>query len=200
VVEDVRFHDWTMQDVVQGIVVTSYYRMEGEVDSSPEPVSERTPAFRNVAISHMTIHRARRAIAIEGLPEMPIAGLRMTDVVAEGNRGMRASHTVGLELHQVLVNADSEPAFLVQDSQQLELDGVSTDRPLPQTPVLRLDRCPGAILRDSRAPRGTDTFLSVAPGELSGVVLEGNVFADARRPTEESVLAASAGPDRGLEP
>ena len=100
---------------------------------------------------------------------------------------MKASNTEALELHNVQVNADSGPAFLVQDSKELELDGVSTRKPLADTPVIRLDRCPGAIVRSSRAFAGTGTFLSVAPGELKNVVLEGNVLGSARKPTEEAV-------------
>jgi len=53
--------------------------------------------------------------------------------------------------------------------------------------VIRLDRCSGAIVRNSRAFAGTDTFLSVGKGELKGVVLEGNSLGGARHRTEESV-------------
>jgi polygalacturonase len=187
VVEDVRFDNWTMENVGQAINVTSYYLMEGEVRTSAQPVSEKTPVFRNIAISHMTIHGARVAINIEGLPEMPIEGLRISDVIASAKIGMKAHNTQALELHHVQVNADGGPAFLVQDSQELELDGVSTRQPLAGSPVIRLDRCPGAIVRSSRAFDGTDTFLSVAPGALKDIVLQGNVLNGARQATEEEV-------------
>jgi polygalacturonase len=186
VVEDVRFDNWTMKNVGQAINVTSYYLMEGEVRTSAQLVTEKTPVFRNIAISHMTINGARVAINVEGLPEMLISGLRISDVIASAKVGMKAFNTVALELHNVQVNADSGPAFLVQDSKDLELDGVSTRKPLPAIPVIRLDRCPGAIVRDSRAFAGTDTFLSVGAGELQNVVLEGNALGSARKATEES--------------
>jgi polygalacturonase len=186
VVEDVRFNNWTMENVGQAINVTSYYMMEGEVRTSAQPVSERTPVFRNIAISHMTISGARVAINIEGLPEMPITGLRINDVIASAKIGMKAHNTLALELHHVQVNADTGPAFLVQDSKELELDAVSTRKPLSETSVIRLDRCPGAIVRGSRAFAGTDTFLSVGPGELKSVVLDGNTLGSARKATEEA--------------
>jgi polygalacturonase len=179
-VEDVRFDNWTMEDVGQGINVTNYYIMEGEVRTGEQPVSRTTPVFRNIAISHMTINRARLAINIEGLPEMPVSGLRISDVIASGKSGLKAFNTVGLELHNVQVNAESGPAFLVRDSKEAELDHVSSRKPLADVPVVRLDRCPGAIVRDSRAFAGTGTFLSTGPGELKGLVLEGNVFGPAK--------------------
>jgi polygalacturonase len=189
-VEDVRFNNWTMRNVGQAINVTSYYMMEGETRSSAQqPVSEKTPVFRNIAISHMTVDGARVAINVEGLPEMPIKELRISDVIASAKTGMKASNTEALELHDVQINANGGPAFLVQDSKELELDGVSTRHPLTGTPVVRLDRCPGAIVRNSRTFPGTDKFLSVGRRELKSVKLEGNVLTTAKKATEE--VAAS---------
>jgi polygalacturonase len=174
-VEDVRFNNWTMEDVGQGINVTNFYLMEGEVRTGEQPLSKTTPVFRDIAISNMTISRARLAINIEGLPEMPISGLRISDVIASGKSGLRAYNTVGLELHNVQVNVESGPAFLLRDSQDLELDHVASRKPLPDVPVVRLDRCPGAILRDSRG-----TFLSTGPGELKSLLLQGNILGPPR--------------------
>ena len=117
---------------------------------------------------------------------MPIEGLRISDVIAEGNGGLRAHHTAGLELRNVQMNAGDGPAFLIRDSQDLELDGISTRKPVAGSPVIRLDRCTGAVVRGSRAIGGTGTFLSVAPGEMNNVVLEGNALGSARNATEES--------------
>jgi polygalacturonase len=185
-VEDVRFDNWTMEDVRKGISVTNFYVMQGETPTAEEPVSQRTPVFRNISISNMTINHAQVAIDIAGLPEMPISGLRIQDVIASGGSGLRAYGTVALELHNIQVNADSGPAFLVRDSRDLELDSVATRKPLADTPVIRLDRCPGAIVRGSRAFPGTGTFLSVAPGELKSTVLQGNTLTGARKASEEA--------------
>ncbi len=189
VVEDVRFDNWTMRNVGQAINVTSYYLMEGEVRTAAQSVSEKTPVFRNIAISHMTIHDARVAVNVEGLPEMPISGLRISDVIASAKTGLKAFHTMAMELHDVQVDADAGVAFLLRDSKELELDGVSTRKPLGETSVIRLDRCPGAVVRGSRAFPGTGVFLSVAPGELQGLVLEGNVLGNAKTATQEAAEA-----------
>jgi polygalacturonase len=208
-VENIRIDNLTMEDVGRAIGISQYYQMQGERPSPEEPVSRRTPVFRNIAISHLTISRARGfsdfgwnpdsissasrnsppaalTINIEGLPEMPIEGLRISDVIASGAGGLRAHHTAGLELRNVQMNADAGPAFLIRDSSDLELDGISTRKPLPGTPVIRLDRCTDTVLRGSRAVTGTGTFLSVAPGELKNVVLWGNALGSARRATEEA--------------
>ncbi len=90
VVEDIRFDNWTMENVGEGIVVTNTYLMEGETRRGQEPVSKTTPLFRNIAMSHMTIDGAKTLIDIEGLPEMPIQNLqnqRRDGNRDEGNEG-----------------------------------------------------------------------------------------------------------------
>jgi polygalacturonase len=189
VVEDLRFDGWTMRNVGQGINVTNFYQMEGEAANGAPAASNRIPVFRSIAISRMTIDGARVAISVEGLAEMPISGLRISDVIANARVGVRVYGTTGLELHNVRINAQTGPAFLVRDSTELELDHISGRQLFAQlssgTPVVRLDHCPGAILRSSKAAPGTGTFLSAGPGELKGVALEGNVLGSARRATEE---------------
>jgi hypothetical protein len=201
VIEDVRLDNWTMENVGRGINVMGFYMMPPEDVKMPEeePVSERTPAFRNIAMSHMTIHGARLGIDIEGLPEMPLDGLRISDVIASAKIGMKAYNTLGLELHNVQVNAESGPAFLIRDSKELLLDDVTTRNPLPDVPVIRLDHCPGAIVRGSRAFVGTGTFLSVAPGELKGIVLVGNSLGNARKQMEESAKTFPITPELPTE-
>jgi hypothetical protein len=181
VIENVRFDHWTMDDVLEGINVTNYYTRGPE-----EPLSERTPVFRNIAISNMTINNSPLIINIEGLPEMPVTALQISNIIATGKVGMRAYNTLAMELHNVQVNPEVGPAFLIRDSKDLELDQVSTRKPIAGSPVVRLDRCPDAIVRASRAFAGTGTFLAVAPGELKGTVLEGNTLGKAKKATEEN--------------
>ena len=185
VIEDLRFDNWTMENVGKGIVVTSYYMMEGEAAPKDEPLSERTPVFRNIAISHVTINGAKAAIEIEGLPEMPVTSLRLTDVIATSKVGLTARKTDGLELHNVQLNTAHGPAFDIDASVNLELDGIGTRTPIAGAPVLRLTQSAGAVLRNSRAFPGTDTFLSAGPGEMKIIHLESNVLDNARMPSEE---------------
>jgi hypothetical protein len=93
--------------------------MGGETASKDEPVSERTPRFRNIAISNVTIAGAKKKVAeIDGLPEMPIAGLRLTDVIGSGALGLTARYTEGLELNSVKVEAAKGPAISVAPEDQ----------------------------------------------------------------------------------
>lgn len=192
-IENIRFDNWVIEDTPNpAIEVTNYYTRVPD-----EPVSERTPVFRNIAISGITIHRCRTAVNIEGLPEMPVEGLRLSDIVADAREGLRAFNTKGLELHNVRIDAENGIPFLIRDSANSDLDGVQTRAPKAGVPVVRLDRTPAATLRNSIAWPGTDVFLSLAPG--SKAVLMGNDFSAAAAGTREQELDSWKGittPDR----
>jgi polygalacturonase len=169
-IENIRFDNWVIEDTPNpAIEVTNYYTRAPE-----EPVSERTPIFRNIAISHVTVNRCAIAVSIEGLPEMPVEGLRLTDIIASAKEGLRAFNTKGLELHNVRIDAETGIPFLIRDSTGLDLDGVQTRSPKAGAPVVRLDRTKGATVRNSIAWNNTGVFLSLAPGMKSDVVMVGN--------------------------
>jgi polygalacturonase len=145
VVENLRFDNWVIDGPLKnGILVTNYY-----VRIPEEPVSERTPVFRNIAISNVTVSAAPVVVSIEGLPEMPIAGLRITDLIGSGKRGLQAFNTKGLELRHVKIDPADGPAFLIRDSADLNLDHVEAGESKTAMPVIRLDRCLRAVIEGS---------------------------------------------------
>ena len=181
VIENIRFDNWIIEDTPNpAIEVTNYYTRAPQ-----EPVSERTPVFRNIAISNVTVNRCRTAVNIEGLPEMPVEGLRLSDVVAHAHEGLRAFNTKGLELHNVRIDAETGIPFLIRDSVALDLDGIQTRAPRPDVPVVRLDRSQSVSLRNSIAWQGTGVFLSLAPGTQAAVFMAGNNLAAASTPVRE---------------
>lgn len=163
IVENLRFDNWVIDSPLkQGIIVTNYY-----VAVPQESVSERTPVFRNIAISNVTVTGAPVVADIQGLPEMPIANLRIRDLSGSGKRGVLAFHTSGLELRDVKVDSMEGPPFLIRDSSDLELDRVETSSDL--VPMIRLDRVMGAVIDGAR---GT---LSIAADARNSVISDAGI-------------------------
>jgi polygalacturonase len=184
VVDNIRFDNWTMRNVGEGIVVTSYYQMEGETPLGEQPVSKTTPIFRNIAMSHMTIDGAKHVLDIDGIPEMPLQSLRFEDIVGKGEVGVTANYTDDLELHHVLIDAAKGPVYEVTHATNLVLDDVSSRHPVAGEPVIRLSKSAGAMVRNSPAFAGTEIFLSIDKGEAKSVFLDGNVLGNAKTPVK----------------
>ena len=185
VVEDVRFDNWTMEDVGTGIVVTSYYVMGGEGATAEEPVSQRTRAFRNIEVSNVTVRHATQVADIEGLPEMPVKELRLTNVSGSGHVGLLATFTNGLELHDLEIDAETGPAFAIKNASEPELDDILTRSPRTDAPVIQLERCTGAVLRDSHAAPGTKVFVSAGKSEMGSIELIHDDLENAETPFQE---------------
>jgi hypothetical protein len=178
VVEDIRFDNWTMENVGSAISVSdAAYQMEGEPpDPGVGPVTKATPVFRNIAISNITVNGAKSLIDVEGIEELPISNLSISNIIGKGKAGMRARYTDGMQISDVRLDPDSGPAFEVRDSTNLEMDRVSAPRMVADTPFIRLEKTPDAIVRDSEAPAGAAAFLSIPPEEQSSVVLQGDLL------------------------
>ena len=164
-VENLRFDNWVIDSPLKdGILVTNYY-----VKIPEEPVSERTPVFRNISISNVTVTGAPVVADIQGLPEMPIEGLRILDLTGSGTRGVQGFNTRALELRNVKVEAEQGPAFLIRDSSDLQMDRVESARMSDSLPAIRLDRVTRATVQ------GSSVSLSVAPGSLNFVTADTTV-------------------------
>ena len=50
-----------------------------------EPVGEGTPVFRNIDIQHVVCRGAHRALWFNGLPEMPISDIRLSDITIQAD-------------------------------------------------------------------------------------------------------------------
>lgn len=191
VVEDISFDNWTMENVGAAITVSDAgYQMEGEPpDPGEGPVTKQTPVFRNIAISNIIVDGAHSLINVEGIPEMPISGLRISNVTGRGRTGLRARYTDNFEISNVQLTPETGPAFEVRDSTNLEMDHISMPKPLADTPVIRLEETPGAIVRDSDAFAGTGTFISMPPDEAKNVLLQGDETGNARTLVDQSAKA-----------
>jgi hypothetical protein len=52
----------------------------GNSEVKPMPVDETTPVFRNIDIRHVVCTNAGYAMEFNGIPEMPIEGIRLKDI------------------------------------------------------------------------------------------------------------------------
>lgn len=177
IVENIRYSNFIVENVREPIYITNFY-----TKTDPEPVSERTPVFRDIAISHFTIKSCPLTAKILGLPEMPIRQLRITDMTASTKIGFHCDSVDGLELHNVQINVDNGPAFEISNSKNIELDGTTTQKPRTNEPVVRMEDVRDVFVRGCRAYPGTGNFLEICGYTSSDIILIGNHFAAVKKP------------------
>jgi polygalacturonase len=76
IVEDIRVSNIVMSNIKKEAIVLNlkYSKMPAE------PKSDRTPEFRNIYVSGVTVRDVNTPIMVVGLPEAPITGIVMRDV------------------------------------------------------------------------------------------------------------------------
>ena len=82
-VEKIWCRDIYMKDIVTyGVIFNLYYAgvaatdINGETKEDIQPVDETTPVFRDVTFDRIICSGARQSVYVNGLPEMPVRGLR----------------------------------------------------------------------------------------------------------------------------
>lgn len=178
-VENVRMNNIVMRNIVEeAITVDLSY-----TSVPPEPVSERTPHFRNIRISGVS-GKAGRAGLLQGLPESPLEDIGLVDVDLEVRAGLVVKDVRNLSLTGVKVNTEAGPALSFTRVASLSLADVGSRTPHPRTPVVELTDVDGALVRGCFPGRGTDTFARVAGRGTRGVVFEGNALSAAGVPVQ----------------
>lgn len=72
------------------------------------PVTEETPSFRDIYINNVTCRSAKRAALFNGLPEMPMKNVFITDSRFRADTGFELNHVDGLTLKGVVIDTPGE--------------------------------------------------------------------------------------------
>jgi polygalacturonase len=90
-------------------------------------VTEETPAFRNIYISRIACKNARRAMYFNGLPEMPITNINVTDARISSTLGVELCESDGVKLENVQVTVAEGPALSLTNVKNLVATGFEFD-------------------------------------------------------------------------
>ncbi len=209
IVEDIRVSNIVMQDVWCPLTMNLYYAPGawGNTtisDKRPHPVTESTPRFRRIYLSHLTAREVKVAAAfLYGLAEMPVEDIALSDVsismAPDGEAGypdmaddlelmQRAGFFVcnarGLRLHNVEVTGQLGPALRLTDSADIEINASTSRTPSADAPVILMRNIDSALVHGCRAYAGTNVFLQLEGQDTREITLGANYLARARQPLQ----------------
>jgi hypothetical protein len=144
----------------------------------PEPLSERTPKFRNIRFSNITAY-TRQAMYINGLEEMPVQEISLNDVVFEAETGIVIKNAKDIELHNVRVNTKKGVPLQVVNTERLAIDGLVTTLPLAEIPVIQVANVKDVLIRNCWPLEGTKIFAEVKGANGKNVHFRNNELGEA---------------------
>src|SRR5262249_51180520 len=135
VVEDIRVSNIVMRNIRnQAFILTMFYTRVPE-----EPVSERTPLFRNIYFNGIT-GDTTLACELTGLSEMPIENITFNDVQLHTKRGFTITDAKGIEIRNFLLDTDQGSLIKATTTDGLDISGLKTTKPHTDTPLVELNK------------------------------------------------------------
>jgi polygalacturonase len=176
VVEEIRVSNIIMKNIKQQAVVLDmmYAKMP------PEPVSERTPRFRNIHLSNITA-QTNQAIYINGLAEMPVEDVTINDIQFDAQTGASIKEANDLEFHNVRITTKEGSSLVAENVKGLVLDGVKTFNPIASKPTIDLKNVQDVFMYNSFVDKPTKVFLHVSGSTTKNIVLKNNNFLRAEK-------------------
>ena len=136
VVENIYIKNTSMFDIqTDAITFDLYYGGKSAVEALADgddsknkkvetfKVDETTPAFQNIFIDHVICRTARRAAYFNGLPEMPVKNVNISDVeINNAQEGIVINRTDGVTLDNIKVQAKGH-TFDAKNSTNVSVNG-----------------------------------------------------------------------------
>lgn len=173
VVEDIRVDNIVMKNIKEEAIILDLFY---DKDNAVEPVTERTPIFRNIHISNVTGGNVNKAGFVRGISEMPIQNISFSNINMDGKEGFTVITATDVEFHDVKVNTTIGSSFKISDAKNLILDNVGSSTPIKGIPVIKLENASNIMINNNFPFNATDIFIEAEGKETKGIFLKNNVF------------------------
>ncbi|MDR7371649.1 glycoside hydrolase family 28 protein [Flavobacterium aquidurense] len=135
IVENIFISDIFMTDIPsQAISFDLYYGgksiaetlAEGgnKINTKVVPVNEETPQFKNISIKNITIKGAQQAVFLQGLPEMNLQNIELSNLVISAEKGFSIIDANGIKITNAKLTIDSPSIFEIYNGKNLILKDV----------------------------------------------------------------------------
>lgn len=135
VVENIFIRDIRMTDIpTNAISFNLYYGgksisetlAEGGAQATSEsiPVTEETPQFKNIVIKGVIVNGAKQAVFLQGLPEMNLENVEITNLMAEADNGFSIIDANGVKVTNAKLNIKNDIVFDVLNTKDLTLTDI----------------------------------------------------------------------------
>ena len=185
IVEEIRVSNIVMKNIIlEAFMMNMFYQ-----ESPLEPVSERTPKFRNIHLSDITVSESNQAGKFLGLDELHMENITLSNINIEAKKGFELRNVKNIKFSDIVVNTENVPALSADNVTNIEISGVGTLAPHKNSPIVTLNNVIDAWIHDANPIKGTNNYLEVSGKKTSGIVVSNNNFINAKKAvtTDKSV-------------
>jgi polygalacturonase len=128
-VKDIFIKDIFMSQILDAAILFDTYYEDvpagATADSVRTTLRDKTPNFRDFTISNVYCNGAKTAIAITGLPEMPVNHITFNNVVISANTGVQSTDASDITFNNVNIITAKSPVYNLTNSKNFTINGVT---------------------------------------------------------------------------
>ena len=169
IVEEIRVDNIVMNNIQRNAFIFDLFY---DKDSKEEPVSERTPVFRNIHISNVTGSDVKKIGYITGINEMPISEISFSNINMVAENGFTAKPAKNITFHNIDFSVKKGAALAFDECQDIIIDNVHSKAPLANQPIIELNKVSNGFINNCIQLTKADIFCK----EIDSEIVWGNNF------------------------
>lgn len=169
IVEEIRVDNIVMNNIQRNAFIFDLFY---DKDSKEEPVSERTPVFRNIHISNVTGSDVKKIGYITGINEMPISEISFSNINMVAENGFTAKTAKNITFHNIDFSVKKGAALSFDECQDIVIDNVHSKVPLANQPIIELNKVSNGCINNCIQLTKADIFCK----EIDSEIVWGNNF------------------------
>ena len=119
---DIFVSDITMKNIVnEAVLFDTYYEDAPAGATHHDHPNDKIPEFTDFHISHIDCQGAATAIAITGLPQMPVSNITFDSVTIHANKGLTATQAKNIDLHDVQLDVAERPVYQTDKTAEIKV-------------------------------------------------------------------------------
>ena len=169
VVEEIRVDNIVMKNIQGSAFIFDLFY---DKLSKPEPVTERTPVFRNIHLSNITGSGIQKIGYVKGIEEMPVEELSFTNINMTADVGFSAETARNIRFNHIDFAVKSGPSLSFKHCLDIELNDVRSKLPIDKQSVIELNQVRNVWISQCFQIQSLQDFLKIV--DCNGVYEEEN--------------------------
>ena len=88
------------------------------------PVDEKTPQFKNISIKNVTIKGAQQAVFLQGLPEMNLENIEISNLIAKAEKGFTIVDANGIKIHNAKLDIEKPNVIEIYNGKNMSFKDI----------------------------------------------------------------------------
>ncbi len=179
VVEDIRVSNIIFKNLKREAIKLNMYYQKSEL----EPVSERTPIFRNIHFNGITGNAAQAGYLL-GLSEMPIHSISFSNMNIKADKGFYVEDGENIQFDNVELIVEEESAFEIVNSKNIRMNNVRNQSSNIKHSVIDLRNSKNVAITNIFQTQKARTFLYISGSNSKNIYFKNNILMEVDKTIE----------------